>query len=126
MAYSPKLLAIAILAGGLAGPVAADEFTRSGPRGDVTKTYDPDTGLTVNRNGVNGGSSSATVTCTRFNCDRNYSVTNPDGETVTGQRKSRWGRYRGGSVNTVTGPQGETITRVRPAYRYNRVHRRRW
>ncbi len=106
----------------------ASERTRTGPNGSVTKSYDPETGLVIDRSGVNGGSSSATVNCSRsgrVNCSRDYSVTGANGETFSGQRNSQYGLFRGRSVNTVTGPDGNTVSRHRPAYRYNRVNRRR-
>ncbi|MEL6767743.1 MAG: hypothetical protein AAFP17_11235 [Pseudomonadota bacterium] len=109
----------------------AETWTRSGPKGSATRSFDQESGTySVNRSGINGGSTSATVNCARgggLNCTRDYSVTSADGRTATGTRQSRYGLYRGGSVNTLTGPDGQTVTRARPTWRYNRSRRiRRW
>ncbi|MEM6357201.1 MAG: hypothetical protein AAF844_16185 [Pseudomonadota bacterium] len=109
-----------------AAPMAAAQtWTRSGPKGSATRTLDRDNGTyTLDRSGVNGGSRTATVDCSRgggVNCRRDYSLSNADGQTVTGTRKTRYGRYGGGTVNTVTGPEGNTVTRASPTWRYNRA-----
>lgn len=121
-----------LMAAGMVGLIAAaapmadaQTWSRSGPNGSATRTLDRDNGTyTLDRSGVNGGSSSATVNCSRgggVNCTRDYSLSNANGQTVTGTRKTRYGRYRGGSVNIVTGPEGNTVTRARPTWRYNRA-----
>lgn len=114
------LLAISAVAL-MAGTASAAEWTRTGPNGTVTKTYERGSGLSVNRTGVNGGSSSANVTCSRGGgvfCQRDYSVTGPNGETVTGQRNSRRGLFRKQSVNTVTLPDGSSPSVIRSGPRY--------
>ncbi|MEO0428381.1 MAG: hypothetical protein AAF160_13185 [Pseudomonadota bacterium] len=123
-----KLMMAASMVGliAAAAPMAdAQTWSRSGPNGGATRTLDRDNGTyTLDRSGVNGGSSSATVNCSRgggVNCSRDYSLSNADGQTVTGTRQTRYGRYRGGTVNTVTGPEGNTVTRARPTWRYNRA-----
>ncbi|MEL6227274.1 MAG: hypothetical protein AAFN27_20870 [Pseudomonadota bacterium] len=123
-------VAAVILATLIAGTAFPQEWSRSGPNGTVNRSYDGDAGLSVDRNGVNGGSSSATVTCSGGGrCERDYSVTSPGGQTATGQRltqRSPWGVRSG---NTVTGPDGHTATRYRasPAPRVTRprAHARR-
>ncbi|MEM7058773.1 MAG: hypothetical protein AAF557_14375 [Pseudomonadota bacterium] len=113
-------LAAAVLL--LAGTASANEWTRTGPNGTVTKSYERGSGLTVNRSGVNGGSSSANVTCSRGGgvfCQRDYTVTGPNGQTVTGQRNTRRGLFRKQSVNTVTLPDGSSPSIIRTGPRYN-------
>lgn len=113
----------ALLAFALVGPALAEDVTRSGPRGTVTKSYDTGSGVTVERSGTNGGSSSSTRTCSRgsgVTCQRDYALTGPDGQTVSGTQESRYGLRRGIRTNTVTGPDGESLTRYRPTVRYNR------
>lgn len=120
----------------IAGSASATEWTRSGPNGSVTKTYERGSGLSVSRTGVNGGNSSANVTCSRgggVNCQRDYTATGPGGQTVTGQRNSRRGLFRKQSVNTVTLPDGSSPSIIRSGPRYTparparRTHRAvRW
>ena len=120
----------------IAGTASAGERTRSGPNGSVTKTYERGSGLTVNRTGVNGGTSSANVTCHRGGgliCQRDYAATGPNGQTVTGQKTTRRGLFRRQSVNTVTLPNGSSPSIIRTGPRYSvarpgrRVHRAiRW
>lgn len=121
MRRSTKLAMAGTLAATLfAGVAVAEEYTRTGPNGSVSRVYDAETGLSVNRSGVNGGSISGTVTCARGPrlCERTYSATNPDGETVTGARTSQHGRYRTRATNTVTKADGTTTTynTARPRY----------
>lgn len=100
----------------------AQDWSRTGPSGSVARSYDADGGYTVDRSGSAGGSTSATVDCARgggLNCSRDYTVTNPQGETVSGTRQSRFGPLRGRSVNSVTGPDGASGTLARPSWRYN-------
>lgn len=112
-----------------AGTVQAGEWTRTGPNGTTTKTYERGSGLSVNRTGVNGGSSSANVTCSRGGgviCQRDYSATNANGQTVTGQRTTRRGLYGKQSVNTATLPDGtsRSVIRTGPRYTVKRPGRR--
>ncbi|MEM7683883.1 MAG: hypothetical protein AAF293_03600 [Pseudomonadota bacterium] len=116
-----------ILATLIAGTAFPQESSRSGTNGTVNRSYDADTGLAVDRNGVNGGSSSTTVTCSGGGrCQRDYSVTSPDGQTATGQRLSQRGPWGVRSGNIVTGPDGHTTSRYRasPAPRLTRPHTR--
>ena len=106
----------------MAGSALATEWTRSGPDGSVTKSYERGQGLTVNRTGVNGGSTSANVTCSRGGgviCQRNYAATNAAGQTVTGHKTTRRGLFRRQSVNTVTLPDGTSPSLLRAGPRYS-------
>ena len=122
--YLPFALIIVLIA----GQSWANDWTRTGPNGSTTKTYDPTNGLTITRTGQNGGSSSANVTCSRgglVTCQRDYQATNANGQTISGQRQSQHGRFRSRAVNTATGPNGNTATRVRSTTRYSRPRVRR-
>jgi hypothetical protein len=115
-------IAAAAIAAALSAPAAANEWTSSGPNGSVTRSYDADTGYSVRREGVNGGSSTATSSCSRgggLTCDRTYSATNRDGETISGERQSHYGPFRGRSTGSFTGVDGQTYTRSGPTFRYN-------
>lgn len=114
-------LAVFALAITVSGAAQANEWTRSGPNGEVTRTYDAETGRTITRTGVNGGSTTANVRCTARGvvCQRNYSRTNPEGQSITGTRTTQRGLFRKRSVNTVTRADGTTATRVRTTPRYN-------
>lgn len=125
---SPMLIGAALVASLFAGTAAPQEWTRSGPNGSSTRSYDADSGLfSINRSGANGGSTSATVSCSRgsgLNCQRDYTLTNPNGDTVTGQRNSQRGLYGRSSTNTFTGPEGNTATRYRASPRIGAVRPR--
>lgn len=119
------IFVLALTAGGVA---QANEWTRTGPNGSVTRSYDPATGLSVTRSGVNGGGSTATVTCARGQglvCQRDFTRTGPEGQSVSGTRTTQRGLFRKRSVTTVTRPDGSTRTRVRAAPRYNKPWVRR-
>lgn len=105
----------------IAATATAQEWSRSGPNGSVTRSLEHGSGMTIDRTGVNGGSSGATVTCQRgggASCQRDVSLTNADGQTVTGQRTTARDPFRAGATTTVTGPEGNTATRSRIAPRY--------
>jgi hypothetical protein len=95
--------------------VSAEEWTRTGPGGTVTRTWDQDTKTgTVERSSARGGSTSATVDCafaSAAGCQRSVTATGPGGHTVEGQRTSVVGPFRGRTATTVTGPQGNTVMR---------------
>ena len=97
----------------------AQEWTRTGPNGTATRTYTQGEGVAISRQGANGGSSEASVSC-RGNgvCDRSFTATNRYGETVSGDRVTAWGPGRVRSSTTVTGPAGDsrTVFRGRPYY----------
>jgi len=113
---------LAFLPLGALAPATGEEWSRSGPAGSVTRTYDADTGTrTVERSGAHGGSSSATATCTGglvVGCERSTTVTGPDGNTVSGSRSAVVGPFRARGARTVTGPDGNSVTRF--------DRRRRW
>ncbi|MEO1491810.1 MAG: hypothetical protein AAFV19_06625 [Pseudomonadota bacterium] len=86
--FVPMGLAATLLSSMIITDVAASEWTRTGPNGTVTRTHSEGSGVTVTRDGVNGGSTSSTVTCQSgpFSCRRNVTATNRDGQTVSGVR----------------------------------------
>ena len=66
----------------------ADTWSRTGPGGTVTRSYDPASGWSVSRQGAGGVTTTATANCVGrgFACQRNYAVTGPRGRTATGTR----------------------------------------
>ncbi|MEM9061872.1 MAG: hypothetical protein AAGD13_15540 [Pseudomonadota bacterium] len=121
-------LAALMLATLTAGAALGQEWSRSGPNGTVDRSYDADTGFTINRSGTNGGSSTGTVSCSGGGtCQRDYSVTGADGQSASGQRVTRRGPWGARSANTVTDSDGNAATRYRaaPAPRAYRPRARR-
>lgn len=113
MAQSVTRSVTAILFMVAASGAAAQEWSRSGPNGSVTRTHTEGSGLSISRSGARGGSTSGTVSCSGgsgVSCQRDFSATGPDGQTVTGQRETFRRPWR--STTTLTGPAGETVTRV--------------
>jgi len=100
-----------------AATASADEWTRSGPAGTVTRGFDSDSNTrTVERSGLGGGTTSATATCSANGavaCERTTTLTGPEGRTVEGSRTSIVGPLRGRTAGSVTGPEGNTIMRGR-------------
>lgn len=97
-----------------AGPVAAEEWTRTTPGGgqisrSVTNDGNGVYSGTTTRTGANGGSYTSSSSCgagvvTR--CSRRYSGVTANGETFSGQRLSASGPYGTRSVGSFTGPDG--------------------
>lgn len=104
----------------LAAPAQADSAGWTGPNGgSVTRDWSYGGGTatgSVNRTGPNGGSSSATWTCTENGpdrCRRDYSYTNPAGDTWSGSRGAVRGPFRNHTYGAVTTPSGDTYFRHR-------------
>ena len=99
-----------------ASPASAEEWTRKTAHGgEISRSVDRDgnvyTGSTA-RTGPNGGTYTSSSTCTAGvvdRCSRSYSGTGPNGKTVSGQRYSAAGPFRGRSVGSFTGPNGNTV-----------------
>jgi hypothetical protein len=110
-----SLLSLATLVAiSAAGPVAAEEWTRTTPRGgqisrSVTNDGDGVYSGTTTRTGANGGSYTSSSSCgagvvTR--CSRSYSGVTANGKTFSGERLSAHGPYNTRSVGSFTGPGG--------------------
>ncbi|TPI29058.1 hypothetical protein FJW08_18320 [Mesorhizobium sp. B3-2-1] len=99
-----------------ASPASAEDWTRKTAHGgELSRSVSRDgniyTGSTT-RTGPNGGTYTSGSTCKAGvvdRCSRSYSVTGPNGKTVSGQRYSAAGPFRGRSVGSFTGPNGNTV-----------------
>jgi hypothetical protein len=97
-----------------AGPVAADEWTRTtAAGGQISRSVTNDgNGVysgTTTRTGAKGGSYTSNSSCgagvvTR--CSRSYSGVTANGKTFSGQRQSAHGPFRTRSAGSFTGPGG--------------------
>lgn len=104
----------ALVAVSTAGPAAAEQWTRTTPRGgqisrSVTNDGNGVYSGTTTRTGSNGGSYTSSSSCgagvvTR--CSRSYSGITANGKTFSGQRLSAHGPYNTRSVGSFTGPNG--------------------
>ena len=111
---SPLLFLATMVAIYAAGPVAAEEWTRTTPgSGQISRSVTNDgNGVysgTTTRTGANGGSYTSSTSCgagvvTR--CSRSYSGVAGNGQSFSGQRLSAHGPYGTRSVGSFTGPNG--------------------
>ena len=119
MLFSVKIPALcigAVLAWSAASPASAEEWRRPTAHGgeisrSVTRDGNIHTGSTT-RTGPNGGTYTSSSSCKAGvvdRCSRSYSATGPNGKTVSGQRYSAAGPFRGRSVGSFTGPNGNTV-----------------
>lgn len=108
------LLLATLLTVSAAGPVAAEEWTRTtASGGQISRSVTKDgngvySGMTT-RTGAKGGSYTSSSSCgagvvTR--CTRSYSGVTANGKTFSGQRLSARGPYNTLSVGSFTGPGG--------------------
>ena len=118
------IVTLGLLIAAVAAPATAEEWKRpTAHGGEVSREVTQDgrvyAGETT-RLGPNGGTYSSTSTC--FDgfvdrCNRTFSATGPNGQSVTGQRLSARGPFRAGSVGSLTGPSGNTVVGWRRHWR---------
>ena len=107
----------ATLAVAVAGPAAAEEWSRQTVNGgEITRSITNEGGGaysgTTTRTGANGGTYSSSSTCMNgvvARCSRSYSGVGANGRTFSGERASAYGPFRGRSVGSFTGPNGNTV-----------------
>ncbi|MDJ0624454.1 MAG: hypothetical protein QNJ17_15930 [Desulfocapsaceae bacterium] len=90
----------------------AESWSRSGPKGSVSRSIDDGT-ASVSRSGENGGTISRTTQCKdgSWGCTSSFEATTQDGNSYSGTRETYRGPQRGRSVTTITGPEGNTLVR---------------
>lgn len=106
-----RTLILIVAAAAFASSAHAQEFTRSGPAGTVTRSFG-DREVTVSRQLDSGASIDRTTSCGGGGrCTSVFSGTNAAGQAFSGTRGAYRGPFRGRSVTTVTRPEGNTIVR---------------
>ena len=98
----PLLCLGAMVVWSAASPASAEEWTRKTVHGGGLSR-------SVGRDGNIYTSSSTCKAGVVDRCSRSYSATGPNGKTVSGERYSATGPFRGRSVGSFTGPNGNTV-----------------